>query len=86
MFQTVRYSGADGDLCTNNGCDPVYGWCMCQICPVCMNNRVPLCILECKSQYTQQGVWVGPHCIQCDMNLYFGRQLEDYEEEENEED
>lgn len=75
MFQTVRYSGADGDQCTNNGCYPYDPWCMCQTCPVCMHKRVPLCILMCKSQYTKHGKWVGPHCIQCDMNLYFGRQL-----------
>ena len=73
-----RYSGADGLLCTNNGCWDEE-WCMCQPCPLCeMNgdeNRVPWYILVCKSQYSRSGQWIGPHCIECDMAVYFGRQL-----------
>jgi hypothetical protein len=73
-----QYSGADGQLCTNNGCW-VEEWCMYQPCPLCeMNgdeNRVPWHILVCKSQYSRSGQWIGPHCIACDMAIYLGRQL-----------
>lgn len=79
-----RYSGADGDLCTNNGC--IDDWCMCQVCPICdmagREKRVPLIILQTKSQFTRGGQWVGPHCIICDMEIYFGRNLSPGPDEE----
>jgi hypothetical protein len=80
MFQDVRYSGADSLPCTNNGC--IDDCCMCQPCPICQDSekRVPLCILVCKSQFTSAGRWRRPHCTACDINDYFGRQLEELEE------
>ena len=69
-----RYSGADGRLCSMNGCwDSV--WCMCQECPICAQ-RVPLIILETyKHRQTPAGVWVGPHCLGCDVNIFCSRDL-----------
>lgn len=77
-----RYSGADGLLCTNNGC--VDDWCMCQSCPIC-DERKPLLVLTTYAQFTRTGQWIGPHCLLCDMNIYFGRQLSDTSDDEYDE-
>lgn len=47
MFRDVRFSGADGALCTMNGCLEE-DWCMCQVCRICEASRVPLGILQLK--------------------------------------
>jgi len=66
-----RRSVIDGRLCTQNGCyDEV---CNCQPCPVC-TNRVPGWVLTLKAQM-MGGIWIGPHCIGCDMQIFFHQTL-----------
>jgi hypothetical protein len=36
------------------------------------------------TQSTRAGQWIGPHCIACDINNYFGRQLKEDTDEEME--
>ena len=80
MFKTVRYSGYDGNQCCLNGCgfeesiwqemgEYEFEWCMCQPCPIC-DKRVPEWVLYSKKQYTPNGVWVGPHCVNCDFQMF----------------
>lgn len=82
MFRDVRYSGWDGQLCCRNACgfeefdntkfNKMYEfeWCMCQGCPIC-EKRCPQWILNFKSKFGPNGMWVGPHCISCDMKMHF---------------
>lgn len=74
MFRDVRISFADGELCTmSEACWGVC--CMCQACPIC-DKRTPLeCLNAYKYRLTKAGVWTGPHCVTCDMNIYFGRDI-----------
>ena len=67
MFTDVRYSGCDGEYCTQIGC--VDGWCLCEACPIC-DKRASRWALYCKPQYAPNGMWVGPHCLSCDYKMY----------------
>lgn len=68
-----RISNVDGKPCCQNGCpssgDRNTEPCECAPCPLC-DTRVPGWVLTLKSPYMAGGVWVGPHCIACDMELY----------------
>ena len=71
-----RFSTVDGKPCCHNGCPggqppgaPPNPPCECAPCPLC-DERVPGWILTLESPYMANGVWVGPHCMTCDMELF----------------
>jgi|MEHZ01.6.fsa_nt_MEHZ011648536.1_13 hypothetical protein len=67
----LRFSDVDNKPCCNNGC-PAGGDeepCKCAPCPLC-DTRVPGWVLTLKSPYMANGLWVGPHCIECDVELF----------------
>lgn len=86
MFRDVRISFADGELCTMSGA--CWGeCCMCQACPICMRQRVPLVILNTyKHRLTKAGAWTGPHCLSCDMVIWSGGRDIDYPSPDSESD
>ena len=63
-----RLSCIDGLPCCFNGCNEAS--CECQNCTLC-DKRTAGSILTLNSDYTKNGQWVGPHCLSCDMDMFF---------------
>ena len=62
-----RLSCIDGLPCCFNGYNEAS--CECQNCTLCDKRTAGSLTLN--SDYTKNGQWVGPHCLSCDMDMFF---------------
>ena len=64
----LRVSEEDGLGCSRKGCsldEP----CRCMPCSLC-ERRTPKWVLDLSIKVDSENVWIGPHCIQCDIQLF----------------